>query len=62
MEAGPNPDSEGYDEKPGSDLELIQVPAVPEVTLRILLKFSGLHVRFQSAEILFLYYYNSSLR
>ena len=45
--AGPNPDPEGSDEEPDSDLELIQVPAISEVTLRTLLKFPSLHFSFK---------------
>ena len=39
--AGPNPDPEGYDEEP--DMEVISVPAVPEVTLCICLELSSLY-------------------
>ncbi|KAH9054245.1 hypothetical protein EDB87DRAFT_1647513, partial [Lactarius vividus] len=36
--AGPNPDPEGYDEEPDTEIELVPVPAVPEVTLRTIFK------------------------
>ena len=58
--AGPNPDPEGSDEEPDSeDLGLLPVS---EVTLLTFLKFPSLHFSFQSTGILFIYYYNSSLR
>ncbi|KAH9174169.1 hypothetical protein EDB89DRAFT_594079 [Lactarius sanguifluus] len=48
--AGPNPDLEGYEEP---DMELIPIPAEPEVMWQPFLELSGLHLRFQSTKILF---------
>jgi hypothetical protein len=52
--AGPNPDKEGHDEE--SDMELIPIPSVPEVTLRNLLEFVRFHLGFRSTRILFTFY------
>lgn len=60
--AGPNPDPERYDSDEEANMELIPIPAVPEVMLRTFVKFSNLHYRFHSIGILFTYYNNSSLR
>ena len=62
--SGPNPDPKGYDVEPDSDImmELISVPAEPEVTQPTLMKLFNHHFSFQSTRILFTYYYNSSLR